>query len=600
MNTPQRSKIRIRCENTNLSKEYPCGMTLKEIVEDQKIKLKGDILGAAVNNRIHELSYEIYKPKTIRFIDIHDVDGYRMYMRSLVFVLGKAVKDCYPQWSLRVEHSLPMGYYCELDGAKTDEAQAATTNAAGTKGEATHTKSDNTTDASLPLSVISTLKQRMQEIISADLPFEHQEIPSQEAVTLFRERNHPAKAVLFETRQQAYSSVYYLDGEPNYFYGGLVPSTGYLKTFDIERYFQGLVIVWPDHVEELAKNRQSVLKNYIRERNEGGTKLFRIFQEHKDWLDILGVPYVGYLNKEIQEQGPGRLIKISEALQEKKIAQIADAIAKRPDCRLVLISGPSSSGKTTFSKRLSIQLQVLGYRTAEISMDDYFVDRDHTPRDKNGNYDFECIEAVDIPFFTQQLNQLLGVETEQTIEMPVFDFISGSRKWGLKQIRMTPQTILIVEGIHGLNPQLSAGIDPKYLFKIFVSALTHIAIDTQNPIKSTDNRLIRRIVRDHNFRGNSALNTLHRWESVIRGENQNIFPYQENADVMFNSALLFELCVLKAHAEPLLREVPEASPEYAAARYLLKFLSYFSHISDKEIPPTSILREFLGGSSFVY
>ncbi|MDE7149928.1 MAG: nucleoside kinase, partial [Bacteroidales bacterium] len=540
-----------------------------------------------VNNRIQELDYEIYNPKTVRFIDIHDTDGYRMYMRSLIFVLGKAVRDCYPQLALRVEHSLPIGYYCELDGLE----------------HLRHENPDDTAsngERSIPLSIVTTLKQRMQEIVRADLPFEHHEIPSKEALALFRERNYPAKAVLFETRQQAYSSVYYLDGEPNYFYGCLVPSTGYLKTFDIDRYFQGLVIVWPDHIEALTKNRQLVLKNYIRERSEGGTKLFRIFQEHKDWLEILGVPYVGYLNKEVQEQGPGRLIKISEALQEKKIAQIADAIAKRPDCRLVLISGPSSSGKTTFSKRLSIQLQVLGFRTAEISMDDYFVDRDHTPRDENGDYDFECIGAVDIPFFTQQLNELLDVQTEQTVEMPVFDFISGSRKWGLKQIRMTPQTILIVEGIHGLNPQLSAGIEPKYIFKIFVSALTHIAIDTQNPIRSTDNRLIRRIVRDNNFRGNSALDTLRRWDSVIRGENKNIFPYQENADIMFNSALLFELCVLKAHAEPLLRDVPESCPEYAAARSLLKFLSFFCYISEKEIPPTSILREFLGGSSFIY
>lgn len=581
------TKIRIRCENTNISKEYPRGTTLREIAEDQQIKLQDDILGATVNNRIRELDYELYNPKSVRFIDIHDTDGYRMYMRSLIFVLGKAVRDCYPQLALRVEHSLPIGYYCELDGLEHLDQGIEQTDSPDT-------------ERSLPLSVVTTLKRRMQEIISANLPFEHEEIPSQEAVTLFRERHYPAKAMLFETRRQAYSTVYYLDGEPNYFYGGLVPSTGYLKTFEIDRYFQGLIIVWPDHIEELTKNRQLVLKNYIRARSEGGTKLFRIFQEHKDWLEILGVPYVGYLNKEVQEQGPGRLIKISEALQEKKIAHIADEIDKRPDCRLVLISGPSSSGKTTFAKRLSIQLQVLGYRTAEISMDDYFVDRDHTPRDENGDFDFESIGAVDIPFFTQQLNELLGLQTEQTVEMPVFDFISGSRKWGLKQIRMTPQTILIVEGIHGLNPQLSAGIDPKYIFKIFVSALTHIAIDTQNPIRSTDNRLIRRIVRDNNFRGNSALDTLRRWESVRRGENKNIFPYQENADIMFNSALLFELCVLKSHAEPLLRDVPEACPEYAAARSLLKFLSFFSHIADKEIPPTSILREFLGGSSFIY
>ncbi|MDE6112440.1 MAG: nucleoside kinase, partial [Bacteroidales bacterium] len=331
------TKIRIRCENTGLSKEYPRGVTLKEIAEDQHIKLQDDILGATVNNRVRELDYDLYNPKTVRFFDIHAVEGYRMYMRSLIFVLGKAVKDYSPQLTLRVEHSLPIGFYCEIDGLDKlgDKAQEET---------------DSNGHRALPLSFVAALKQRMQAIIQANLPFEHEEIPSQEAVTLFRERHYPAKAMLFETRQQAYSSVYYLDGEPNYFYGGLVPSTGYLKTFDIDRYFQGLVIVWPDHVEKLAEDRQRVVKNYIREQSEGGTKLFRIFQEHKDWLEILGVPYVGYLNKEVQEQGPGRLIKISEALQEKKIAHIADEIAKRPDCRLVLISGPSSSGKTTFSK----------------------------------------------------------------------------------------------------------------------------------------------------------------------------------------------------------------------------------------------------------
>lgn len=565
--------IQIICKNTGIVKDYLIGTTLFEIAADQNIKLEDDILGAVVNNKLRELNYGLYKPKTIKFIDIHNPHGYRMFMRSLIFVLYKAVHDLYPNLTLNVEHSLPIGYYCELDGHK----------------------------GSIPLEMIFALKQRMEEIIRLNLPFTRSQIPSNQAVGIFKANNQPAKAMLFETRQRAYSSVYYLDNLPNYFYGYLVPSTSYLKTFHIDRYFsQGIIIIWPSYIELLNKNRKVVIKEYLKERSKGGTKLFKIFQEQKEWLRILGVPYVGYLNKEVQNKGGGRLIKISEALQEKKFACIADEIAQKEDCRLVLISGPSSSGKTTFCKRLSIQLQVLGFDTAEISLDDYFLNRDKTPLDETGEYDFESINAVDIPFFTEQLNTMLDSPSSIVMDLPVFDFVSGSRKMGKKKITVNPNTIVLVEGIHGLNPILSAGIKEKYIFKIFVSALSHVAIDAQNPIRSTDNRLIRRIVRDHNFRGYSALETLQRWDSVVRGENKNIFPFQENADVMFNSALLFELGVLKKYAEPLLRDVPESVPEFAVADHLLKFLSYFMHIDEKEIPPTSILREFLGESSFLY
>ena len=367
----------------------------------------------------------------------------------------------------------------------------------------------------------------------------------------------------------------------------------------LDRYFgNGLIAIRPDLNETVGKDTKRFLSDMVKAACQGGSKLFKTFQEQKDWLEIMGVPYVGNLNRILQQEGAGRLIKLSEALQEKKIASIADAVAKKADCRIVLISGPSSSGKTTFCKRLSIQLQVLGYSTAEISLDDYFVDREKTPRDANGDYDFECLEAIDREFFNQQLQQILNVQKETEIKMPVYDFKVGVRRMD-KKIRVSPKTIVLVEGIHGLNPALT-DLDSRFTFKIFVSALTHISIDTQNPVSSTDNRLIRRMVRDSKFRGNSALATLDRWPSVRRGENKNIFPYQEQADVMFNSALLFELGVLKQDAEALLRAIPENSEHYGEAHRLLKFLSYFLPIEEKEIPPTSILREFLGGSSFVY
>lgn len=571
LNENSMDSIEIICTNTGIRKEYPLGVSLREIASDQQIVLKEDILGAKVNNKLRELSYRIFKPKTIEFIDIEDPLGYAMYMRSMVFILFKAVRDLWPEATLKVEHSLPIGSYCELIGWK----------------------------GKITFQMILELRKRMQQIIDADLPFGRKQVPTSEAIEVFKKNRLNEKVLLFQTRNELYTSVYTLDNVANYFYGYLVPSTGYIRKFHIDRYFgNGLVAIRPDIDKTLKNGTSSFLKNLIKEACQGGSKLFKIFQEQKDWLEIMGVPYVGNLNKEVRSYGAGRLIKVSEALQERKIASIADQVAKRPDCRIVLISGPSSSGKTTFCKRLSIQLQVLGYQTAEISLDNYFLDREKTPRDKNGEYDFECIGAIDRDFFNQQLNQMLSAKKETEIRLPVFDFKEGKRKFGDK-IKVGPKTIFIVEGIHGLNPDLMQ-IDSKYTYKIFVSALTHISIDTQNPVSSTDNRLIRRMVRDYKFRGYSAEATFDRWPSVRDGENKNIFPYQENADIMFNSALLFELGVLKKHAEPLLREIPESSEHYGEAHRLLKFLSYFISIDESEIPPTSILREFLGESSFLY
>ncbi|MCM1040797.1 MAG: nucleoside kinase [Bacteroides sp.] len=566
------SQIEIICKNTGIRKEYPMGVTLAQIAADQNIVLQDDILGAKCNNKLRELSYEIYKPKTVEFIDIHDPIGYAMYLRSMVFILFKAVRDLWPECTLKVEHALPLGSYCEIIGRT----------------------------GPLTLDMVLRLRHRMQEIVDARIPFQRNVLPTDEAIEIFKKNRLNEKGLLFQTRSELYTTVYTLDDVSNYFYGYLVPDTGYIKRFHIDRYFgNGLIAMRPDVQELISKDAKLFIKTLIKDAINGGSKLFKTYQEQKEWLDIMGVPYVGNLNKAVLEEGPGRIIKISEALQEKKIANIADMVVQDPDRRIVLISGPSSSGKTSFCKRLSIQLQVLGYQTAEISLDDYFVDREKTPLDENGEYDFECIEAIDRDFFNQQLDQMLEAKKDTEIKLPTYDFKDGKRKFLGKKVKVTPKTILIIEGIHGLNPALTT-IDSRYTFKVFVSALTHISIDTQNPVSSTDNRLIRRIVRDNNFRGNTALDTLKRWASVRRGENQNIFPYQENADVMFNSALLFELGVLKKHAEPLLREIPESSEHYGEAHRLLKFLSYFVSIDEKEIPPTSILREFLGGSSFMY
>lgn len=564
--------VKVICLNNGSTKEYQRGTTAKEIIEDQKIGLENDILGVLVNNKIRSLDYEFYKPKTIEFVDINHPMGFRIYMRSVFFVLYKACKELYPDIQLSIENSLPHGFYCEINGAKKLERDQ----------------------------IILNIQHRMNQIVEEDLAFTSEEIPTCDAVKIFRDNGLEEKAVLFETRKGAYTTVYYLNGEPNYFYGGLVPSTGYLKKIVIAPYFDGLIVMSPLKIDNIIKNKELFIMEYIRERSEGGSKFFKTLREQKAWLNIMEVPYVGYLNKEVEEGRVGRLIKISEALQEKKIAEIADDIHSRKDCRVVFISGPSSSGKTTFCKRLSVQLQVLGYKTIELSLDDYFVNRVDTPKDETGDYDYESIYAIDFKFFQKHLNELLTAPEGKTFDMPIYDFKSGERKFGQKNISMTSNTIILVEGIHGLNPIISEGIDEKYIYRIFASALTHIAIDRHNPIKSSDNRILRRMLRDSWSRGYPAIETIRRWGSVRRGEEKNIFPYQENADTMFNTALLFELGVIRKHVEPLLREIPEDVPEFATAQYLLKFLSYFKNIDDKEIPPTSILREFLGGSSFVY
>ncbi len=552
------TNIEIICTNNQLRREYPRGTTLEQIASDMGIQLRYPILGALVNNKLRELSFEVYKPKTIRFIDFSHPIGYRMYVRSTAFVLYAALREINTDAILKIDHSVSKGWYAEINGEGgpvTDE-------------------------------LLNRIRLKMNEIIESDIPFTRQELPTPEAVKLFRENGHTEKANLFETRQEMYTSVYGLGHHMNYFYGYLVPSTAYITEFDIQKYFRGFLIRVPERENFEIKPKVALQP-----------KLFKVFREHKKWINILDVNYVGSLNKATRQKRDTDLIKISEALHEKRIARIADKIYKsREKVRVILISGPSSSGKTTFSKRLSIQLMVLGLRPVQISLDNYFVDRELTPRDENGEYNFETLQAIDITLFNENLSDLLQ---GKDVLLPRFDFTTGKRNNG-ERLKISGDQVLIVEGIHGLNPGLTPSIRPQCKFGIFVSALTQISIDAHNPIPSTDNRLIRRMVRDYRFRNYSALDTLRRWESVRHGEEQYIFPFQENADVMFNSALLYELAVLKTYAEPLLKTIPENETEYAEALRLMKFLSYFQPVSAREIPPTSILREFLGGSSFIY
>ena len=555
----EKKDITIYCENNQAEKKYPFGTTLYDIYEDMQIYIGEDILGAMVNNTLKELDYMVYKPKVVKFIGYSHPAGRRMYERSVSMILFKAVYDLYPQYKLKIEHSVSGGLYCELEGLKSKR--------------------------SLP-KIISRLKERMKEIVLKDIPFEREEIRTEKALKIFEEFGLEDKCTLIRTRNQFFSSVYKLDNIVNYFYGFLVPSTGHLKRFDLVKYYNGMLLVLPSRVNP-EKFKHVIEKN----------KLFEIFQEFKEWVKIIGVPNVGRLNELTIAGKEGNIIKVSEALQEKKIACIADMVNKKKSVKVIFISGPSSSGKTTFAKRLGIQLTVIGMKPQVISMDNYFVDREKTPLDENGNYDFESPEALDIELFN---NNILDLIAGKEIDLPNFSFTEGKRGYDGTTLKLENNGIIIVEGIHGLNPSISQLIPENRKFKVYVSALTPLSFDSNNRIPTTDNRLIRRLVRDSRYRGYSAVETLKRWPSVRQGEEKYIFPYQEEADVMYNTALPYELGVLKRWAEPLLRDVPPNAPELSEARRLLKFLAYFVRIGTREIPPTSILREFLDGSSFRY
>ena len=515
------------------------------------------VVSAKVNNHVEGLNFRVYHNKDVEFLDISSESGLRTYVRSLCFVLCKAVADVFPDGQILLEHPVSRGYYCSLRIGREPE-----------------------------LADVTRIKQRMAEIIAADLPFHRIEQHSEEAIRLFEQKGMTDKVKLLRTTGRLYTYYYTLDGFVDYYYGSLLPSTGHLHLFDLVKYYDGLLLRFPDRMNP------SVLGEMVKQE-----KMFDVFNENRRWQEIMGVSTVGDFNEAIAEGHATDLINVAEALQEKRIARIADDICARPDVKVVLISGPSSSGKTTFSKRLSVQLMANGKRPHPISLDDYFVDREKTPRDADGNYDYEALEAIDLELFNDHLARLIRGES---VDIPRYDFITGRRTWHNAPLTLDERSILIIEGIHGLNPRLTPSIPDAQKFRIYISCFTSVAMDNLSRIATTDNRLLRRLTRDYRQRGADALSTLSRWASVRRGEEKHIFPYQENADIMLNSSLFYEISVLRPFAEKILREVPDTVPEYDEARRMLKFLDNFIPISPEEIPPTSLLREFIGGSSFKY
>lgn len=553
--------LQIYCKNNNSTREFPEGSSLLDIYNGFNLAMPYGPVSAKVNNKVESLDFRVYYNKDIEFLDITSSSGMRTYVRSLFFILVKAVEELYPQGSISLEHPISKGYFCKLH-----------------------------IDRTIGLDDVQRIKQKMQEIIAADIPYTRTESHTEEVVRLFEKRGMMDKARLLDTYGQLYSYYYQLGDTVDCYYSSLVPSTGYIRLFDIVKYYDGLLLRIP------SRENPTKLEEVVKQE-----KMLEVFQEYHRWNQILGISTVGDLNVACNHGHATDLINVSEALQEKKIAQIADEITHRNQdgkrVKLVLISGPSSSGKTTFSKRLSIQLMTNGLKPYPISLDDYFVNRNDTPLDENGKHDFESLYAVDLPFFEEQLTILLnGGE----VELPRYNFTTGKREMSGKKLRIDEHMILIIEGIHALNPALTPHIPNENKYKVYVSALTTILLDNHNYIPTTDNRLLRRIIRDYKYRNYSAEKTIARWPSVRAGEEKWIFPYQENADAMFNSALLFELAVLKDYVEPVLRKVPNRCPEYSEAHRLLRFLNYFVSVQDKELPPTSLLREFLGGSSFQY
>lgn len=549
--------VKVFCTNTGKTHEVEMGQSLSDIANDLGVKLKYSILGAQVNNKNIGLGYRLFQPKRITFFDIRHPEGQRMYVRSLSLMLIVAVKRTLPGAQLRIAHAVSRGLYCEIhrDGQ------------------------------SVTIDDVDAIKSYMHRLTSQALPITREEMETAEAIKLFADMQD--KQRLLTQHADVYTSVHHLDGESAVMYGDLVPNTRIVDVWDIIPYFDGLLIRLPSTV-----NPES-LGDMIKQ-----DKMFGVFQEFDSWLKLIDTQNLADLNDAIISGRGQKVIQVAEALQEKKIGHIADMIAARRDSvKVVLISGPSSSGKTTFSKRLGLQLMVNGIRPVTLSIDNYFVNRELTPRDENGDYDFEAVEAIDVKLFNEQLSALTNGEE---VEIPKFNFQTGSRYYDGEKLRLNDGDVLVIEGTHGLTPRLTEIIPSEVKFRIYVAPLSSINFDSTTRINTTDNRLIRRIVRDYATRGYTAKDTIARWPSVRRGEDRFIYPNQEEADVMFNSAQVYELAVLKPKAEAILLEVPQNSPEYAEARRLIKFLSYVKPLSDVSIPPTSILREFLGGSSFVY
>ena len=561
MNKNMSDTLPVICENAGRTIEVAMGTTLLEVERQLRLDGPHPFLAAYVNNRIKELNYRIYKPVTVRFIDITSFEGIRVYQRTISFILQKAVRELFPDRTLYIRHSLgASGFYCEISGF-----------------------------GPIPAEHLDAIKARMRGIIDRNLPIQGVKMLTDTARKIYEGFGMTDKIALLDSRPRLYSKIYTIDSLPGYFYGALTPSTGYTPQFDLHSYYNGFFIALPLRTDP-TRLHQSVHQE----------KMFDVFHQYQSWVEIMGVPTVGQLNSKVLAGDASELIKIAEAFHEYKLAQVAGCVAeanRERGVRLVLISGPSSSGKTTFAKRLGVQLRVLGLNPVLISLDDYFVDREKTPRDENGEYDYEALEAIDLEQFNDHLKRL---ERGESVDIPRYDFISGTRQWHDNPLQLDERSVLIVEGIHGLNPALTPGVPESRKFKIYVSCFTSVALDNVSRIATSDNRLLRRLTRDYRTRGNDALSTLARWESVRRGEEKHIFPYQENADVMFNSSLFYEISVLRRFAEPILREVPDTVPEYGEAKRMLKFLDNFIPISPEEIPPTSLLREFIGGSSFKY
>lgn len=549
--------IQIRCKNNKKSQKVEIGSTLFDIFSAFDLKMTHGPVSARVNNKVEGMHYRVYNSKDVEFLDMTSSSGSRAYTRTLFFVLCKAVQDIYPATDVVIDIPVSNGFYVDIRLGRpvVDED-------------------------------VNIIRRRMQEIIDARMPIRRFTVPTEEAVALFQEKGDVEKVKLLKTSGSIYTTYYKIGDYVDYYYGTLLTNTSQLYLFGLEKYYDGMLLRIPS-----LKN-PDVLGEMTRQ-----DKMFEIFKEHHRWQSILGIRTVGDFNQAIDANHSTDIINISEALQEKKIAKIAEEIASRKGVKLVLLAGPSSSGKTTSCKRLSIQLAVNGLKPLQISLDDYFVDREKTPKDASGEYDYESIYALDLDLINEQFNALFRGEE---VELPKYDFQSGkSKKSGNKQ-KMNDNNVLVVEGIHALNPELTAHIPQEQIFRVYASALTTILLDNHNYIPTTDNRLLRRIIRDYKYRGVSAQETIHRWPSVRAGENKWIFPFQENADAMLNTAMLYELAVIKTQAEPLLQQVPENCEEYAEAYRLLKFLKYFKGIPYNNLPPTSLLREFLGGSSFHY
>ncbi|RKW59879.1 MAG: nucleoside kinase [Prevotella sp.] len=549
--------IQIRCKNNKKTYNVPIGSTLYDVFGEVNLQMEYGPISAKVNNKVEGMHYRLYHNKDVEFLDLHSPSALRTYTRSLFFVLCKAIHDLYTGSEVIIDIPVSNGYYVDLRIGRPVETEDAT-----------------------------RIRTRMQQIIDQRIPISRHETTTEAAIEMFKTKGDTAKVKLLETSGKLYTTYYQLDDYIDSYYGALLTNTSELYLFGLEKYFDGLLLRVPS-LADPSQLGELITQN----------KMFEIFKEHHRWQNILGISTVGDFNKAVSNGFTTDMINVSEALQEKKIAQMADEIAARKHIRVVLLAGPSSSGKTTTCKRLSVQLLANGIKPVQISLDDYFVDRDKTPKDADGELDYESLYALNIPLLNQQFNALFRGEE---VQLPKYNFQAGKSEPNGKRLRLDEQSILIVEGIHALNPELTAQVPEEQKYRIYASALTTILLDNHNYIPTTDNRLLRRIVRDNKYRGVSAAETIRRWPSVRAGENKWIFPFQENADVMFNTAMLFELAILKTQAEPLLEDVPENCDEYSEAYRLLKFLKYFASIPFKQLPPTSLLREFLGGSSFKY